>query len=728
MEPICSDSETLATMRFGSALLLFVLAASGTTAAKKPVRIDDIDRRGPSPVHPLWSPDGNSFAYQEHGTIALYDVAQRKAKTWFETATLEKAAKQPSEAAKPFGWQNRRVAQDSFQWFSNSRDMLVAEGGDLFVMHSDGKFDQVTATEMREEDPKLSPDNKSILYRSSGNLFVLDLATRQVRQLTSDGSATLLNGQLDWVYPEELEIPTASWWSPDSKSIAYLQFDTSNEFVYPQTHLVDRRAEYEPERYPQAGTPNAKVRLGVLSLSDGKTVWTDAGNSADILLARVAWLPDSSRVALETMPRLQDALDLLFCNPKTGATERIIHEESKTWINVADNLYFLKSRPEFLWTSERSGFRHIYRYSLNGELLGQLTSGEWQVDTIAAVDEPAHRIYYTSSEASPLETQLYSMDFEHSGTRSIITSAGFDHHVNANPVATYYLDRFSSRSQPPEDSLFDNSGKMLAVVKAADKKALDEFDIQPTEMVQVQAPDGAVLYAKLIKPAGFRSGKKYPVIVDVYGGPQAQSVRNAWGGLNMDQVFAARGYVVWQLDNRGSFGRGHAFEAPLYREMGTHEVADQRLGVEYLIKQGIADPARIGITGWSYGGYMTIHSLLLAPDIFKVGVAGAPVTDWHNYDTIYTERYMGLPEQNAAKYDISSNVKHAAELKGKLLILHNMEDDNVLFQNTVQMVNAFEEAGKQYYLQIYPQRTHGVSGKPAKTMAQAVLDFFDRNL
>jgi dipeptidyl-peptidase 4 len=257
---------------------------------------------------------------------------------------------------------------------------------------------------------------------------------------------------------------------------------------------------------------------------------------------------------------------------------------------------------------------------------------------------------------------------------------------------------------------------------------LDQFDIGAAEIVQVQTPDGMALYGRLLKPAGFAAGKRYPVIVDVYGGPQAQSVRNAWSGLNMYQVYAARGYVVWQLDNRGSFGRGHAFETPIYHEMGTHEVADQRFGVEYLIKQGIADPARIGITGWSYGGYMTIRSLLLAPDVFKVGIAGAPVTDWHNYDTIYTERYMGLPDQNAKGYDASSNLQSAAKLEGKLLILHNVEDDNVLFQNTVQMTNAFEEAGKQYYLQIYPQRTHGVSGKAAKTMAQAMLDFFDKNL
>ncbi len=708
-----------AGMMFAGALLLF--------AAKRPITIEDmLSYDSPPEPRVTWAPDGKAFVYEENGTVYRQNATDSKPEVWFETSKLESSAKAPAAPGK-FEWQNRRVAEHEFQWFPNAKDLLISVKGDLFVVHPDGKYSQITATEVPEEDPKLSPDGKEVLYRSNANLYVLNLESRQIRQLTTDGSPTLLDGQLDWVYPEELELHTASWWSPDSKQIAYLQFDVSHEFVYPQADLLRRRAISEPERYPQAGTPNASVRLGVVSAQGGPTKWMLAGNSPDKLLARVAWLPDSSAVALEVFPREQNALDLLFCNPLDGTVRTVIHEQSKTWINVADNLFFLKSRPEFLWTSERSGFRHIYRYSNKGELLGQLTNGDWQVSGISAIDEPNRRIYYTSSETSPLETQLYTVSFD-GGERTRLTSPGSDHGIQASPNGSYYVDNFSSLNRPSESVLCNAQGKRIALLRKADTRALEEYDFRSPEIVPVKTSDGVTLYAKLIKPAGFEPGRKYPAIVHVYGGPGVQEVRNTWSGIDWDQALAAHGYVVWQLDNRGSLGRGHAFEEPIYHELGKQEVADQRLGVEYLVKLGFVDPARIGITGWSYGGYMTIHSLLLAPDLFKVGVAGAPVTDWHNYDTIYTERYMGLPDENPQGYDRSSNVENAAKLQGRLLILHNFEDDNVLFQNTLQMTNALETAGKQYFLQLYPQKAHGVSGTFRKPLYEAMTDFFDRNL
>jgi dipeptidyl-peptidase 4 len=704
---------------FAGALLLL--------AAKRPITVKDmLSYDSPPEPHVTWAPDGSAFVYEQNGSVYLQKATDSKPEVWFETGKLESSAKAPAATGK-FEWQNRRVAEHEFQWFPNAKDLLIALKGDLFVVHPDGKYSQITATEVPEEDPKLSPDGKEVLYRSNANLYVLNLESRQIRQLTTDGTRMLLDGQLDWVYPEELELHTASWWSPDSKQIAYLQFDVSHEFVYPQADLLARRAVSEPERYPQAGTPNASVRLGVVSAQGGPTKWMLAGNSPDKLLARVAWLPDSSSVALEVFPREQNALDMLFCNPADGTVKTVIHEQSKTWINVADNLFFLKSRPEFLWTSERSGFRHIYRYSNKGELLGQLTNGDWQVSGISAVDEPNRRIYYTSSETNPLEAQLYTVNFD-GGERTRLTSPGSDHGIQASPNGSYYVDTFSSLSRPSESVLSNAHGKQIALLRKADTRALEEYDFRSPEIVPVQSPGGVTLYAKMIKPAGFEHGKKYPAIVHVYGGPGVQEVRNTWSGIDWDQALAAHGYVVWQLDNRGSSGRGHAFEEPIYHELGKQEVTDQRLGVEYLVNLGFVDPARIGITGWSYGGYMTIHSLLLAPDLFKVGVAGAPVTDWHNYDTIYTERYMGLPDENPQGYDRSSNVENAAKLQGRLLILHNFEDDNVLFQNTLQMTNALETDNKPYFLQLYPQKAHGVSGTFRKPLYEAMTGFFDRNL
>lgn len=726
-------SGTLAIVRSKTATFSCVAAAVASAAlliaqstAKKPVTIDDLVGRHPTrPITPAWSPDGKAFVYEEHGSVYLFAVSDRKAKEWFKPERLEALAVKPAKPQE-FGWQNRRVSSASYQWFPGSKDLLVSAGGDLFIVHPNGKYDQVTKTEIDEEDPKLSPDGKWVLYRSNSNLYVIDLATSQTRQLTSGGTPTLLNGELDWVYPEELDIHTATWWSPDSKQIAYLQFDVSQEFVYPQSDLLGERAIAEPERYPQAGTPNANVRLGVVSAQGGATKWMDLGETTNALLARVAWLPDSSEIAVERFSRLQDRLDLLFCNPVTGAVHAIVHEQSKTWINVADNLFLLKSRPEFLWASERSGFRHIYRYANSGELLGQLTTGDWEVTTIAAIDEEKQRVYYTSDEPSPLEWQLYSVGFN-GGERTRLTKEDGTHFIHASTTGNYYFDSYSNLKRPEEGVVRSAAGEQIAVLQPADVAVLNDFDILPTEIVQVQAPNGPILYARLIKPAGFQPGSKYPVIVEVYGGPGVQTVRNQWYDLDA-QVYAHRGYVVWQLDNRGSNGRGHAFEEPIFRELGKQEVADQRLGVQHLIDIGLVDPKRVGITGWSYGGYMTIHSLLLAPDVFKVGVAGAPVNDWHNYDTIYTERYMGLPDQNKKGYDASSNVRNAGRLEGKLLILHNIEDDNVLFQNTMQMANALEEADKQYFLQLYPLKSHGVYGPLRKPLYQAMVAFFDTNL
>ena len=716
-----------------TALLICTLAAplgaQTNPAIKKPVTLADLLKQPYSrgTIAPVWSPNGQLFAYHQQGHVYLYEAARQKSKEWFEPAKLEADAVKVDES-KAFGWQNRRVSADSIQWFPNNKDLLTEAGGDLFLVRPNGKHEQLTKTDFAEEDPKLSPNGRHVLYRTKSNLYLLDLSSHQTRQLTSDGSPTLLNGQLDWVYPEELDLGSASWWSPDSSQIAFLQFDVSHEFIYPQTDLTGERALAEPERYPQSGTPNARVKLGVITIATGEIKWMDVGDTENALLARVIWLPDSARLAVERMNRVQSKLDLLFCNAATGAARAVLHEESKTWINFTDNLYFLKNRPEFLWTSEHeTGFRHIYRYSNTGELLLKLTSGEWEVKKIEAIDEAHQRVFYSSSEASPLESEFYSVPLN-GGPRTRLTPEAGVHRIETNADGSYFLDAFSNETTPTSQSLKNAAGEQLAVVHEPDRKVADEFNLLPSEMVTVPAEDGTPLYGRLIKPAGFQPGVKYPLIVQVYGGPGVQIIHNEWQGLNISQVLAHSGYLVWEMDNRGSSGRGHKFEAPIFREMGTREVQDQKLGVEYLIKQGFVDPARVGITGWSYGGYMTIHCLLFAPDVFKVGVSGAPVTDWHNYDTIYTERYMDLPANNLERYNKSSNTQNADKLQGHLLILHNIEDDNVLFQNTMQMAAAFEKAGKVFFMQIYPQKTHGVSGPYRKTLMEAELSFFDQYL
>jgi dipeptidyl-peptidase-4 len=343
------------------------------------------------------------------------------------------------------------------------------------------------------------------------------------------------------------------------------------------------------------------------------------------------------------------------------------------------------------------------------------------------VDEAASRVYFVSTEASPLERQLYSVNLEGSGKQRLTRSAG-THSISMSPSHEYYLDTFSSLTSPSRKTIHTADGAEVAVYREADHKVSDEYDLLPTEIVQLKATNGTPLYARMIKPAGFRAGRKYPAIVMVYGGPHAQSVRNTWAGATWDQALAQRGFVIWQLDNRGAAGRGHAFEAALYRRLGEKELADQRDGVRHLISQGFVDPSRIGIYGWSYGGYMTLYSLLNAPELFKAGIAGAPVADWHNYDTIYTERYLGTPAENEEGYRLSSAVTYAAKLQAKLLIVHNIEDDNVLFQNTLQMSDALERAGKLFTMMVYPQKSHGVGGPARKHLLELTTDFLEQNL
>jgi dipeptidyl-peptidase-4 len=429
------------------------------------------------------------------------------------------------------------------------------------------------------------------------------------------------------------------------------------------------------------------------------------------------------------MNRVQNKLEMLSIDVESREASTIFKESDPYWINLAGDIQFLEDGKRFLWTSQRDGgYRHIFLYTNDGKTVKQLTRGAWEVTAINGVDEKAGRLWYTSSEPTPTERHLYSIGLDGSGKRQL-SAGNFTHNVSMAPNGAYYLDTYSSLSNPPRTTLHSGDGQEWSVYREADRTQADEYDIRPTEIVKFKGPDGSELYGRLIKPANFVAGKKYPVIVDVYGGPGVASpVRNAWSGVNLDQVWAHKGYVVWQCENRGIMGRGHNFETAIYHKLGITELADQVAGVKYLLSLGFADPARVGITGSSYGGFMTINALLNAPDVFKAGAGGAPVTSWINYDTIYTERYMGLPRENPDGYKETALPPHAGNLRGRLLIYHNFEDDNVLFQNTLQMTSALQQAGKQFELMVYPQKTHGVTGVYNRQLTQLLADFFERAL
>jgi dipeptidyl-peptidase-4 len=664
-----------------------------------------------------WSPAGDRFAISENGNISVYDVKARKQRDVIALSKLNSAAAKPSAQPETTDWTNRRVARQDIQWFGDSRRMLVLSSGDLFILDTvNGSFETLLHTPDDERDPKLSPDNRFVSFRRDHDLYVIDVKTKSETRLTTGGSDTLLNGELDWVYPEELELSTAHWWSPDSHFVAYLQFDVSREPIFPQVSLLNARGILEPERYPKAGDPNAGVRLGVVPAAGGTTKWMDLGSAYDNLLARIAWSPNSREILAERLNRVQNRLDLLLCDTQSGASRTALHEEDKYWLNVRNDPRFIGTGDRFLWASERSGYRHLYIYGTDGRQRTQLTSGNWEVDRIVDVDEQRERVYYTSTEESPLQRQLYSVSFDGSAKRKL-TNGPSTHAISLSPAGTWFMDDYSSDSTPVRSTLYNVDGSELALYR--DQKQ-PQFDLQPVETVTMKTADGTFLYAHLIKPYGFQAGKKYPAIVMIYGGPDVQTVTDAWRGVSWSQALATRGFVVWQLDNRGSKGRGHAFESLIYHNMGAQELSDQKEGIQYLISLGFVDPD---------GGYMTLYTVTHAPGLIKAAVAGAPVTNWRNYDSIYTERYMGLPEENAAGY-IASSPAEAASFMGdtKLLILHNIEDDNVHFQNSVQMASALENAGKLFYMVVYPEKTHAITGLPHRQMLEESTKFFEDNL
>jgi dipeptidyl-peptidase-4 len=570
------------------------------------------------------------------------------------------------------------------------------------------------------DDPKISPDGHWVSFLRDHDVWVVNVATGKVSAVTQGGSEPLRHGELDWVYPEELDLHTAYWWSPDSSRIAFLQLDERAVTRYPLVDDLDPRGAPVYERYPAAGDPNPIAKVGVIALAGGATRWMDAGPDSSSLLARVAWLPDSKRIAIERLNRAQTKLDLLFADAATGRAATILTEQDKNWINVSDILYFFSDGRRFIWSSERSGFRHLYLYDVSGAHATQLTHGDWEVESLEGVDEAGQVAYFISTEKSPLERQLYRVSLSGGAPVPITHTAGTHDVIMAPAGCAHFVDTASTEVTPPHEDIDHADGTLEVVLNENYVAELDADHLSPVEFFRIPGADGTPLYASVIKPPDFDPTKKYPVLVHYYGGPGAQEVLDAWDAGTQWQIFlwhemmAQKGFIVFTLDNRGTSGRGHAFETPIARHFGTVEMADQLAGVAWLARQPWADASRLGIWGWSYGGYLTCYLMLNSPGVFRAGFAVGPVTDWRMYDTIYTERYMGTPQDNAAGYSESSVLDKAGALQGKLLIAHGTDDDNVHFGQTVSLANSFVRAGKYAEYEIYAGRGHGLGDSVAR--------------
>jgi dipeptidyl-peptidase 4 len=681
-----------------------------------------------------WSPDGKRFSYIERkgrgedAAMELWtmDAATGERKVLVNAETL-KAVTQPEKTKNIQATGLGRVQAENYLWSPDGNSLLFIGGNSLVMLDLKSMASKtVVSSEQEVEDLKFSPDSKWLSFVRNFNLWVANMATGETKALTTGGSEEILKGKLDWVYPEELDAVTAYWWSPDSSKIAYYEMDERPVTRYPIMDMSSPLGAVEYTRYPQAGEPNPVVRVGVVSAAGGETKWMDTGAETDNYIPRVNWLPDSRRIAIQRLNRAQTRLELLLSSAATGASETILAQSDKYWINVADDLYFFKDSKRFLWSSEQTGFRHLYLYDLSGKQLDHLTSGDWQIsgtggfgpgtESHPAVDEKNGYVYFLSNKDNVMDTQLYRVSLHDKSITRITRDSG-THLAAISPNTATFVDTYSNSTATPRQDLYRLDGSRVAVINENKVAELAEYHLSPVEFFNIAADDGTKLYADMIKPPEFSSSRKYPVLIFVYGGPHAQVVQNAWGGddLLFREMLAQKGYIVFSLDNRGSYGRGHPFETPVYHQFGKVELADQLAGVKYLKSLPYVDGSRIGIWGWSYGGYMTLFSLFNAPDVFKVGVAVAPVSDWKLYDTIYTERYMGRPQDNAEGYKNSSPVNQAANLRARLMIAHGTGDDNVHFANTSEVLNELID-GNRYpaTLMIFPGRGHPIGDRPAR--------------
>ena len=687
-----------------------------------------------------WTPDGKKLSFfrdippgraqKARSELWIMDATSGQGQLLLSAEKLETVLPAETEKTTQATGLGRR-APSQYEWAPDGSAILFQSSTALawFDLKTETSRTLVSGKETIA-DPKISPDGHYIGFVRGHNLWLVGVSDGKQRRLTQNGTEEIREGELDWVYPEELDIKTAYWWSPDSSAVAYLEMDERKVSEYPLVNFSAYDGEAEMERYPVAGGANPVVRVLVASVKDGEPRAMDTGAETDDYIPRVDWLNDSKHLAIQRLNRQQTVLELLIADADSGKSRITLTEKDQYWINVSDDLYFFKDGKRFLWSSERSGYRHLYLYGLDGKQLAQLTKGDWEVSALEAVDESKGLIYFTATEKSALERQLYRVALDGTGFARVTKEDG-THHVNIAPKAAAFVDTYSNSMAPPRQGLLRADGSRIAAINENKVAELAEYHLSPVEFLTVKSHDGMTLNAMMIKPAGFDSAKKYPVLVYTYGGPRAQVVLNAWGGSTFlwHELLAQKGYIIFALDNRGSAGRGHLFEEPIHFRLGAQEMSDQRDGASYLKSLPYVDANRIGIWGWSYGGHMTLHAMFEDPEDFKVGFAGGPVSDWYYYDTIYTERYLGLPQKNEESYQESSPVKNAEHLKGKLLIAHGTGDDNVHFANTLAVIDKLIEAGKYAEVMAFPGRGHGVSDPPARrVLMQRVTQFFLDNL
>ena len=699
------------------------------------------------PVNIQFSPDDRMLTYlysPEHNLVNhlfAFDVNGQQHQVIVSPAgglseselTLEEKLRRERE-------RQRALGVSTYEWVKKGKRILYPLGGRLYVKDGlESEARELMAVEGKPViDPHFSPDGSMVSYVQDGEIYVLDLNGGQPVQVTQGVNGTgKTNGLAEYIAQEEMGRRRGYWWSPDSRLMAFVEVDETHIPIYRIMHQGKPQTgdtAQEDHRYPFAGAENAHVRLGIVPIAGGSVTWMNLDGYEDFYLARVDWLPDG-RLSAQIENREQTSLDLVVFNAETGERSLLLREESDIWINLHDMFRPLTSGEGtfegFIWASERSGYRHLYHYDSAGRQIRQLTLGDWMVDSLVGIDQQQGFVYFTATRKTPLESHLYRVPLSGGMPQRLTHEPGM-HQVVMDHYCRRYVDSYNSLKQPPVINLVDiESRTTLAVLFKKEDPRTAELGLEPPQVISFTNAEGEVFYGALYLPPGYTPGKPLPTIVHVYGGPHAQMVQNDWDStVNMRAQYLARmGFCVFMMDNRGSARRGLAFEGHIKHRMGTVEVEDQAFGVSRLVELGITDPERVGVYGWSYGGYMSALCLVKKPGTFKVAVAGAPVTHYDGYDTHYTERYMGTPQENPQGYEDGSVMTHVDNLQGHLMIVHGLIDENVHFRHTARLINGLIAARKPYELLLFPDERH----MPRKLedrvyMEERIFKFFVENL
>ncbi len=687
------------------------------------------------PRHAQRSPDGKLVTYLQSESggeeMALWalDVQTKQHAVLLRAADLIDTGKPMSrEEELRRERQRKRIAGvTAYEWAAEAPVMLLPLGGNVYVRGADGKISQLTDSDAPEIDPRICADGSKVAYARGRELYVIDVASKKETALTRGAEEGVTRGQSDFNGQEEFAEPHGFWWSPRCDRIAYLEVD---EREVAQLPIMGYRngPDLQHLRYPRAGTKNPKSRLGVVDVESGAQRWIampdrPAWDPDDQYLGRVQWSRDGKTLYVQRLSRNQQHLALVAADPASGRAEHLVEERDDAWTDFAG------MRPldggDWLWLTWRDGHRHLERRDPKGQLVARLTSGDWDVFEIAGVD--AARVLFIANRDATLDRQLYAIALDGSAPMVRLSQEPGVHEVEAPRPEHGWVDIHSAADRLPRAVVHAADGSVAGEIEVPSDPAFDGLALRTPETVEI--PGDPTLYGALLEPRNKQPGVRYPLIVMVYGGPGVQSNLNSYNPRLLWQHLADRGFAVWQVDNRGSVGRGHAFETPIHQNMGKVELADQLRGLDAVLARDFVDPERVGIYGHSYGGYMTILAMLRAADRFKVGVSGSPVTHWKYYDTGYTERYMGTPQQNAADYDASAVLADVGKLKGKLLVIHAFMDENVHFEHSAALIDGLVAADKDFDLLVFPGERHGYRSPVARKYAyRRVVDYFVEHL